>query len=88
MCRQGTSGKGLSAAIRSGASLQLIVDSRCGLGMPDKCHPSVLQGDGGDAVGSAYPLGACAPLPLWIRGRVVGGAFDLFAICEYNTRHD
>ena len=43
-----------------------------GLGMSDECRPSVLPGDGGDAVGGSCPL----------------GAFDLFAICEYNTRHD
>ena len=38
-----------------------------GLGVSDECRPSVLQSDGGNAV---------------------GGAFDLFAICEYNTHHD
>ena len=27
-----------------------------GLGMLDECRPSVLQGDGGNAVGDAYPL--------------------------------
>ena len=49
-----------------------VRSERCGLGMSDECRPSVLQGDGGDAVGAAH-----TPLPLrgtppMIRGSVVG----------------
>ena len=28
----------------------------CGVALPDECRQSVLQGDGGDAVGGALPL--------------------------------
>ena len=50
-----------------------------GLGMPDECRPSVLQGDGGDAVGvlekssndGLHRVAKCATLiPSYPQGRV------------------
>ena len=41
-----------------------------GLGMPDECRPSVLQGDGGNAVGAAH-----TPLPLRGTPPNLGGEF-------------
>ena len=76
----------------------------CGVALSHERRPSVLQGDGGDAVGG-YPSAALRHLPpeellavgdcpTGSAGRLAppcdsgGGRFDLFAICEYNTRHD
>ena len=47
-----------------------------GLGMPDEFRPSVLQGDGGDAVGAMH-----TPLPLWCTPPVSEG--EGFAVARY-----
>ena len=52
---------------------------RHSLGMPDECRPSVLQGDGGDAVGG----GILSLLGAW--AGMLATAFMLSGVCPCQT---